>query len=160
MCTSLFYQSKFKEDATAAQPIVLDDVEVNFFFTLFLRFPFSFCSTFFPLLSFTCLLSFLFIYLFFQTEDDPIPVESAPVVANISISEGVLVEPVPSVEVVSVEASIFAERKDSATADAPMEKFPTETDIIADTRIFATNVTLGDVSAHRDYHPYGRGCSC
>nr|POF23151.1 hypothetical protein CFP56_63613 [Quercus suber] len=88
------------------------------------------------------------------TEDDPIPVESAHVVVDISISEGVLVEPVPSVEVVSIEATIFAERKDSATTESPTEKFPTETDIIADTRISATNVPLGDVSAHRDYYPY------
>lgn len=106
MCTSLFYQSKLKEDATVAHPIVLDDVEVNFFFTLFLRFLFSFYFTFFPLLSFMCLLSFLFIYyFFFQIEDDPIPIESAPAVADISISEGVPVDPIPS-----VEASIFAKR--------------------------------------------------
>lgn len=53
-----------------------------------------------------CLLSFLFIYyFFFQIEDDPIPIESAPAVADISISEGVPVDPIPS-----VEASIFAKR--------------------------------------------------
>ena len=91
-----------------------------------------------------CQLSFLFIYyFFFQIEDDPIPIESAPAVADISISEGVPVDPIPS-----VEASIFAKRQDFSTADALMEKFPTETDIVANTRISATNVPLGDVSAH------------
>lgn len=53
-----------------------------------------------------CLLSFLFIYyFFFQIEDDPIPIESAPAVADILISEGLPVDPIPS-----VEASIFAKR--------------------------------------------------
>ena len=54
------------------------------------------------------MLVILFIYLlffFFQIEDDPIPIESAPAVADISISEGVPVDPIPS-----VEASIFAKR--------------------------------------------------
>ena len=53
------------------------------------------------------MLVILFIYLlfFFQIEDDPIPVESALAVADISISERVLVDPIPSVEV-----SIFAKR--------------------------------------------------
>ncbi|KAL0010437.1 hypothetical protein SO802_005545 [Lithocarpus litseifolius] len=81
-----------------------------------------------------------------RTEDDPIPVESALVVVDISISEGVTADPVLSVEVVFVAASIFAERKDSATTDTPMEKFPTETDIIADTKISAINAVGGGPS--------------
>ena len=85
---------------------MLDDVEVNFFFTLFLRFLFSFYFTsFLFFLSCACYPFYLFIIFFFQIEDDPIPIESAPAVADISISEGVPVDPIPS-----VEASIFAKR--------------------------------------------------
>lgn len=49
--------------------------------------------------------------LFFQPEDEPVLVESAIIVADISISEGVLAELVPSVEVVFAEVGIFAERR-------------------------------------------------
>lgn len=62
--------------------------------------------------------------LFFQPEDEPVLVESAIIVADISISEGVLAELVPSVEVVFAEVGIFAERKNNAIVDAPTEKFP------------------------------------
>ncbi|XP_075664260.1 uncharacterized protein LOC142633889 [Castanea sativa] len=83
-----------------------------------------------------------------EPKDEPVLIEIAIIVADISISEGALAEPIPSVEVLFTEASIFAERKNNAIVDAPREKFPIGIDIIADTRISTTIAPLGDVSTH------------